>query len=183
MSLKEEFDTHSMLKPASDQPTRAGTFGRTLRFIALVPVPVTVLIPWILTRPELEIAHFDLGPIRLAAVLIVMLGVLLFARSAREFIRAGGTPAPWDPPIRLAVGGPFAQTRNPIYLAFLGILLGEAILYGSGTLLAYVIALSIGFHLRIVLVEEPGLRRRFGDTFDEYCRFVPRWRPNLGKQN
>ena len=60
------------------------------------------------------------------------------------------------------------------------VVLGEAVLFGSSRLLAYAGAVFTGFHLFVLLYEEPAHRRRFGAEFDEYCRRVPRWIPRLG---
>jgi len=82
----------------------------------------------------------------------------------------------------LVTDGPFRYVRNPIYLAGITLLLGVDLLYypwnGLG-LMAPAFLLAF-FHLRVVRVEEPLLRRRFGARYGEYCRRVPRWIPVPG---
>jgi protein-S-isoprenylcysteine O-methyltransferase Ste14 len=76
----------------------------------------------------------------------------------------------------LVDGGPFRFVRNPIYLAGMPILLGISLLYGrwhASDVLA-VLVLVASFHLLVTHHEEPALRRRLGDRYDEYCRRVPR---------
>jgi protein-S-isoprenylcysteine O-methyltransferase Ste14 len=73
--------------------------------------------------------------------------------------------------------GPFRYVRNPIYVAGIALLLGVSLLYSpwSAVDLVAPMVLLVFFHLRIVRAEEPALRRRFGPTYEEYCRRVPRW--------
>jgi protein-S-isoprenylcysteine O-methyltransferase Ste14 len=89
----------------------------------------------------------------------------------------GGTPGPWDAPSRVVAAGPDRWVRNPIYLAALLIVLGQAWLFMSLRLLAYAGAMAVCFHLFVTGYEEPTLRRRFGSTYLEYRRMVPRWTP------
>jgi hypothetical protein len=89
----------------------------------------------------------------------------------------GGTPGPWDAPSRVVAAGPYRWVRNPIYLAALLVVLGEAWLFLSLPLLAYAGAMAVLFHLFVTGYEEPTLRRHFGRTYLEYQRMVPRWIP------
>jgi len=89
----------------------------------------------------------------------------------------GGTPGPWDAPPRVVAAGPYRWVRNPIYLAALLIVGGQAWLFLSLPLLAYAGAMAVFFHLFVTSYEEPALRRRFGTTYAEYRRTVPRWIP------
>jgi len=57
------------------------------------------------------------------------------------------------------------------------IVLGEAILFQSRRLVIYAAAVALGFHLFVILYEEPELRRKFGASSEEYCKTVPRWIP------
>ena len=76
-------------------------------------------------------------------------------------------------------GGPFRYVRNPIYLAGLTLLLGVGLLYFplSAVDFGLPLLLLVYFHVAVVHVEEPELRRRFGSKYDEYCERVPRWLP------
>lgn len=94
-------------------------------------------------------------------------------------IRGRGTPFPLDPPRRLVVFGLYRHVRNPMYLGVFTTLLGEALVWRSAWLLAYafaVFAVQIAFS---IVVEEPQLRRRFGEPYARYAadvpRIVPRW--------
>ena len=67
--------------------------------------------------------------------------------------------------------------RNPIYLAALLVVLGEAWLFSSPLLLAYAAAMAFCFHLFVTGYEERTLARRFGPAYLEYRHAVPRWIP------
>jgi protein-S-isoprenylcysteine O-methyltransferase Ste14 len=109
-----------------------------------------------------------------AAVIVAASG-LLFA-CVREFYRAGrGTLAPWDPPQHLVTTGPYAVSRNPMYIGVAAILAGWAVFYGSYELTIYALAVACAFHVRVVLFEERWAARRFGGAWDLYRTRVPRW--------
>jgi protein-S-isoprenylcysteine O-methyltransferase Ste14 len=77
----------------------------------------------------------------------------------------------------VVAAGPYRWVRNPIYLAALLIVLGQAWLFLSLPLLACAGAVEVVFHLIVTGYEEPTLRRRFGGTYLEYQRTVPCWLP------
>jgi protein-S-isoprenylcysteine O-methyltransferase Ste14 len=96
------------------------------------------------------------------------------------FVTQGrGTLAPWDPPRRLVVRGPYRHVRNPMITGVALILAGEAVFFRSWGIAIelgiFVIANAIWFPL----VEEPGLRERFGPEYEEYRQRVPRWLPKV----
>lgn len=90
-----------------------------------------------------------------------------------------GTPAPFDPPRRLVIQGPYAFVRNPMYIGAVLVLIGAALFYQSLTLLAYAAVFLLVTHLFVVLYEEPTLQRTFGTDYESYCHRVSRWRPRL----
>jgi len=151
---------------------------RQLRAIALLPVMVTVVVPAFL----LSQSGSELGPWPLAAVgvVLVALGLALVIWTATLFARIGkGTLAPWDPTARLVVAGPYRHVRNPMISGVLAVLLGEAALFGSLPLLVWFGAVFALNAIYFPLVEEPGLRERFGDDYERYRANVPRWLPRL----
>jgi protein-S-isoprenylcysteine O-methyltransferase Ste14 len=147
---------------------------RNLVFTIVVPGLGGVWVPWwILTRYGRSAA-----PAAWEAVPVIAAGAALYVWCVWNFAAVGGgTPGPWDPPSRVVAAGPYRWVRNPIYLAALLIVLGEAWLFLSLPLLAYVGAVAVFFHLLVTGYEEPALRRRFGRTYLEYQRTVPRWIP------
>ena len=88
-----------------------------------------------------------------------------------------GTPAPFDPPRRLVIRGPYRFVRNPMYLGAAVALAGAALFYQSLALLAFVAVFLLLAHLFVVLYEEPTLRRSFGHQYHAYCEHVHRWWP------
>jgi protein-S-isoprenylcysteine O-methyltransferase Ste14 len=157
---------------------------RHLLSIAALPFVVTVVIPVWLARTNNISAPPGTTALQIfaqvAGLLLLALGLFLFASSLRRFAGEGeGTLAPWDPPRRLVVRGPYRHVRNPMISGVLFILFGEAlILLSRPHLIWALIFLGMNF-LVIPLFEEPGLRRRFGESYIEYCRHVPRLFPRL----
>jgi protein-S-isoprenylcysteine O-methyltransferase Ste14 len=74
------------------------------------------------------------------------------------------------------VRGLHRYTRNPMYLAVIGIVLSEALFFASVHLLIYGCILFIAFNIFVVIYEEPTLKKQFGDSYLQYQRKVPRWR-------
>jgi len=96
------------------------------------------------------------------------------------FVAIGrGTPAPFDPPRRLVVVGPYRLVRNPIYLGAALALAGAALFYQSWALLGYCVAFAIMAHLFVVTYEEPYMRDTFGSPYVRYCGQVQRWWPRI----
>ncbi len=147
---------------------------RNFLFTVVVPGSGAVWIPWwILTRggatPE---------PVTRPAVALIAAGAALYFACLWVFASVGrGTPGPWDAPRRVVAVGPYGWVRNPIYIAALLVVVGEAWLFLSLPLLVYAGAVAIFAHLFVIGYEEPTLRRRFGETYVEYLRTVPRWIP------
>lgn len=149
---------------------------KTIIFTLLVPGTVTVVLPYLLLTRGPQIFSFELGPFRFLAIAPIVLGVVTYLWCAGAFALIGkGTPAPIDPPKVLVVRGPYRWTRNPMYVAVLSLLSGEALFFGSGTLLVYAAAWLIIFSLFVRLYEEPTLQQKFGEPYQEYCASVPRW--------
>ena len=148
---------------------------RNLLFTVVVPGTGGIYLPWlILTRHGAAPT-----PVAWPAVGVIAAGVGLYLCCLWVFAVVGrGTPGPWDPPRRLVAVGPYRWVRNPIYLAALLIVLGEAWLFGSAALLLYAGAAAVAFHLLVIGYEEPRLRGQFGERYEAYRRTVPRWIPH-----
>jgi protein-S-isoprenylcysteine O-methyltransferase Ste14 len=139
------------------------------------PTIVAVLIPWLLTgwhAEEQPLALKVLGGIVLAA------GALLVLETTARFALQGrGTPMPWAPPERFVERGSYRFVRSPMYLGVLLLIVGQALLLGREILFAWALAAWLMFSGFLVFHEEPGLRRRFGSSYDDYRRRVRRWIP------
>jgi protein-S-isoprenylcysteine O-methyltransferase Ste14 len=120
------------------------------------------------------------GALAVLGAVVIALAHLALLPLLVDFVRAGrGTQAPLDPPQELVLRGLYRWMRNPMYLLYTGILVGEAILYRSPALLAYAGAFWLLTHLYVVLREEKVLERRFGAAYSDYCRRAGRWLPRL----
>jgi protein-S-isoprenylcysteine O-methyltransferase Ste14 len=107
---------------------------------------------------------------------LLVAGAIIYFRCAWDFaVTGGGTPAPIDPPRKLVAKGLYRDVRNPMYVGVLAILTGEAILAQNVRIAIYAALVWTGFHLFVLLYEEPTLRLKFGAEYEEYCRTVPRW--------
>lgn len=154
--------------------TSTAAAGSSL-FFALAPGVVAGVVPWWLTGWEPEPVWPALRG--LGALLVVACGVVLVEAFAR-FVREGlGTPAPVAPTAHLVVGGLYRFVRNPMYVAVVGAVVGQALLLGRPSLLLYAAGLQVLFLWFVRTVEEPVLRARYGAEYDAYRASVPGWWP------
>ena len=117
-----------------------------------------------------------LGLLKVAGVLVGVAGGALALWCILAFAMLGkGTPAPFDPPRRLVVKGPYRFVRNPMYLGAALALSGAALFYRSTALLMYAGLFLVATHLFVIGYEEPALRRTFSEEYESYCRTVGRW--------
>lgn len=155
---------------------------RHLLAIAALPFVVTVVIPtWLARRDNVT---FSLAPtipfvlVKVAGLFFLAIGIILFVSSLRRFATEGeGTLAPWDPPQKLVVRGPYRYVRNPMISGVIFILLGEALVLLSMSHFWWALIFLAINAMYIPLLEEPQLKGRFGDQYIDYCRHVPRLLP------
>ena len=120
------------------------------------------------------------GAPQVAALVVGAVGAAIALWCVFTFAFAGkGTPAPFDPPRRLVVQGPYRRVRNPMYVGAAVALAAAALYYDSLALLAFTAGFLLVTHLFVLIYEEPALRRTFGEQYDAYCREVRRWLPRL----
>jgi protein-S-isoprenylcysteine O-methyltransferase Ste14 len=157
---------------------RASATAGSALFFALAPGTVAGLLPWSLTG--WRVGTVLPWPARLLGALLVLAGLLVIVPAFVRFVLEGaGTPAPVAPTDRLVVGGPYRFVRNPMYIAVLLAIGGQAVLLGRGVLVAYgLVAVSamVGF---VKAYEEPYLRQAYGADYEAYRRAVPGWWPRL----
>lgn len=117
---------------------------------------------------------------RVLGALLICIGLPVLLDSFYRFAMEGlGTPAPVAPPTHLVIGGLYRYVRNPMYVAVSSLVFGQGLLLGNVQVLNYGVLVILGFHLFVLLYEEPSLRRKFGAEYDAYCRNVRRWWPRL----
>jgi protein-S-isoprenylcysteine O-methyltransferase Ste14 len=133
-----------------------------------------LLLDWILPAYVLTVLlpfHFRL----LLGVLLILIGGGLALAAERTFHRAGTNVQPWKPTLRLATGGIYARTRNPIYLGTGLLTAGIAIALASDWTLVLLVPAAFVLHFGVVLREECYLARKFGDDYRRYLAQVPRY--------
>ena len=109
---------------------------------------------------------------------VVASGAALAASCIWTFIRRGqGTPAPFDAPRQVVAAGPYRFVRNPMYLGGFLTLVGFGLIEQSTAILVFSVLWLLVVHLAVISLEEPDLRRKFGASYEEYRRMVPRWLP------
>jgi protein-S-isoprenylcysteine O-methyltransferase Ste14 len=157
---------------------RAAAAAGSALFFALAPGTVAGLLPWSLTG--WRIGTVLPWPARLFGTLLILAGLLVIVPAFVRFVLEGaGTPAPVAQTDRLVVGGPYRYIRNPMYLAVLLAIAGQALLLGRSVLVAYGLlaaAAMVGF---VKGYEEPHLLEVYGADYEAYRRAVPGWWPRL----
>jgi protein-S-isoprenylcysteine O-methyltransferase Ste14 len=157
---------------------------RHLLSILLLPFVMVVVVPrWIVVSSAATDTRWTgdaplawLG--RGAGALLFLAGFGLFAWCVALFGRVGkGTLAPWDPTQRLVAVGPYRYMRNPMITGVLSMIAGEALLLGSRAVAVWGATFLVINQVYFLVLEEPGLERRFGDGYRRYKAAVPRWLP------
>jgi protein-S-isoprenylcysteine O-methyltransferase Ste14 len=153
---------------------RAATYAALFIGLLLIFLPNQILSSTGILRPP------AIGVWQVAGMLLGASGAAIALACILTFVFVGrGTPAPFDPPRRLVVQGPYRFVRNPMYLGAGFALAGAALFYQSIPLLGYAGLFLIITHFFVVLYEEPTLRQTFVADYDAYCRRTSRWWPKL----
>ena len=141
---------------------------------------VTIVLPSILLY--LTNWHLDRAQVWtvILGIICLIIGLCLVVSTVKLFLTVGkGTLAPWDPTRKLVVSGPYAYVRNPMITGVVLILLAESLIFYSSALCIWAIVFACVNIIYFILSEEPGLRKRFGKEYEEYCNNVPRIVPRL----
>jgi protein-S-isoprenylcysteine O-methyltransferase Ste14 len=158
---------------------RARAWLGTIVFLFVAPGVVAGLIPWAITGWRLPDWGGWLAPIAIVAGVVILGGVIVLLDAFARFARADGTPAPPAPTAHLVVVGPYRFVRNPMYVAVLAIILGQALLFGSWATLVYAAITFTAVALFVRFYEEPTLEETYGDEYREYRRNVRAWIPRV----
>ncbi|HZY44232.1 MAG TPA: isoprenylcysteine carboxylmethyltransferase family protein [Anaerolineae bacterium] len=160
------------------------SFWKHLVAILALPVSVTIAIPIaiILSTHDLNVGWSLPEPITFLPLVIggvlIGTGLILMIKTISLFTTVGqGTLAPWAATKKLVVQGIYRYVRNPMISGVFCISLGEALFFGSSTLLMWTIVVALINSIYMPLIEEPGLERRFGAEYRLYKKNVPRWIP------
>ena len=140
--------------------------------LLLVYVPSRLLSAAGIVRPTV------IGAAQIAGMFITTAGAAVALWCLLTFVFVGkGTAAPFDPPRRLVVRGPYRFVRNPMYISAILAMLGLALFYRSLSILLYAALIFLATHLFVVAYEEPTLQRTFRSDYEAYYRRVNRWWP------
>lgn len=155
---------------------RAHAAAGSAVFFALAPGTVAGLVPWLITRWHTAMTWWL--PLRAIGWVLVAAGAAVIVPAFVRFVVEGlGTPMPAAAPSRLVVGGVYRYVRNPMYVAVLAAIAGQALVFGSVGLIWYGLLVAAAVVTFVLVYEEPTLRRRFGADYDAYRRNVPGWWP------
>jgi protein-S-isoprenylcysteine O-methyltransferase Ste14 len=155
---------------------KRAAIGSTVFFIA-APGTVAGLVPYWLTAGWSGSGPW---PLRLIGGILIAAGVAGVTEAFVRFVREGlGTPAPIAPTKHLVVGGLYRHVRNPMYVAVLMIIIGQALWFTSLGLVVYAASAWAVTALFVRFYEEPTLQETFGADYDEYRANVRAWLPRL----
>ncbi|MFJ6537693.1 methyltransferase family protein [Paenarthrobacter sp. NPDC091711] len=150
----------------------------TVLFLFLAPGIVAGLVPGLISGWR----WFDWGSawiVMLFAWSAIAAGVAFLLHAFALFALHRGTPAPVAPTETLVVTGAYRFVRNPMYLAVLSIILGQALLFGSWGLVIYAVIVLAAVVAFVKGYEEPTLTETYGEQYLNYQRNVPGWWPRF----
>lgn len=157
-----------------DRPKAAA--GSAL-FFALAPGIVAGLVPFALTRwhaTDVPVAVRIIGAVTVIASL-----PLLVSSFVRFVVDGRGTPAPVAPTEHLVVTGAYRHVRNPMYVAVVAAIVGQALFFGSVACAIYAAIAFVTMASFVRIYEEPTLAARYGAEYDAYRKSVPAWWPRI----
>lgn len=164
----------------SERTRRSLALIGTTAFLVLAPGVVAGYVPC-------RITHWHTGrssplspvPQAIGAILVLLGSASIVASFLRFAIQGLGTPAPPFPTRKLIISGMYQYVRNPMYVAVVAVILGQALAFGSLRLAVYAACVWLTMHLFVLLYEEPKLRRSFGEDYEMYLTSTPRWLPTI----
>jgi len=152
----------------------------TAIFLLVAPGTIAGFVPWCISRWQVQAPFPGFGACRVIGALLIAAAIPILLESFGRFAVQGiGTPAPVFPTRHLVVNGFYRYVRNPMYVAVVSLILGQALLLGDIRILAYAILAWLVMHLFVITYEEPTLRKSFGAEYETFSAHVPRWIPRF----
>lgn len=150
-------------------------------FFVVAPGIVAGLVPWLISGWDVRwpISGFGVVVMALGSALLAVAIVVLIRNFIRFVVEGRGTPSPVLQTERLVVGGDYRFVRNPMYLAVIAAILGQAMIFGSFALLIYALAVWAMMASFVRWYEEPLLQNRYGEEYVRYRQGVRAWVPRL----
>ncbi|MFZ0169642.1 MAG: isoprenylcysteine carboxylmethyltransferase family protein [Candidatus Dormiibacterota bacterium] len=169
-------------KSHADRAARWNAIVGSALLFPLGPGIGAVLFPWLITGWH-EGAPYTVALRAVGLILIAAGGLVLVVAWARFATEGVGIPLPVEPTSqRLTVGGPYRYVRNPLYLAWVAVIVGQALVLSRPVLLIYAAGVAAAAVAFVHWVEEPTLAKRFGAEYEAYRRRVPGWSPRLPRR-
>lgn len=149
----------------------------SLLFLIVAPGTVAGYIPLALLRNGSQV---ETGIFAYLAFPLWLMGSVILLWCFWDFTFKGhGTPAPVAPPRELVATGFYRYVRNPMYAGVLAMIIGHFLWFGYWNLLIYAIIVFAAFHTFVTVYEEPTLQIKFGASYENYLKRVPRWIPRF----
>ncbi|OFW12504.1 MAG: hypothetical protein A3F69_05510 [Acidobacteria bacterium RIFCSPLOWO2_12_FULL_66_10] len=158
-------------------PTAAG-----IAFFVCVPLVMAGVIPWWMTRWQFQPPLLDIDAGRWLGAIMIAIGLPLLISAIAWLAHEGVKPYP--PIKRLITNGPFAYTRNPMYLGVVLVMTGQGLLLGSRGVFIYGLSWFTAFYIFEITIDDPFIRKHIGQPYDDYMKNVPCWiqrRPRRAK--
>jgi protein-S-isoprenylcysteine O-methyltransferase Ste14 len=160
--------------------TRTSAILGTIVFTLAMPFVVAGMIPWSISKWQLLPPLFGVEATRIVGLVLCLPGLIVLLESIARFAWKGrGTPAPVAPTSQLVITGFYRYVRNPMYIAVVLLVFGQALFFANVYVALYGALLGIVFHVFVTQYEEPTLRRQFGADYDAFRSHVPRWIPRM----
>jgi len=149
-------------------------------FFLMIIVPIFMIwIPRTILLSHYQIYEFDIGKIRYLGLFSIILGSAIYVTCSGYFLFIGrSSPIPFTQTKRLIVKGIYRYVRNPLYIAGVLVLVGEAVLFQSIGIFIYCLVMFGIFYVHVIM-EETFLENKFSVEYDQYRNSVPRWIPRL----
>ena len=167
-----------------DKVSKRAVALTSVAFFVVAPGFVAGFVPLYLTDGWTRSASTGGWLLASAGVVLIVVGVAVLVHAFAHYVLEGlGTPAPIAPTERLVVGGLNRYVRNPMYLAVVATILGQALLLARPVLLVYAVVAFATMAAFVRRYEEPVLARQFGAQYRDYCTDVPRWIPRMRRRS
>ncbi|KAJ1491122.1 hypothetical protein T484DRAFT_3251150 [Baffinella frigidus] len=173
---------HGMRHPSTDADGNAQIsvgWGGDIPFVSDIPLFGSVLVGLLLAR-MLGTRPFVPAPLNLpvlrVAIFAASVGIFFQVKSACELEMAKqGTRANFTPVGGLVTTGPYAYSRNPLYVGVCGVLVGFAVLFDSSWLFLSGLLFPLYIHTLVIPVEEAFLSKQFPESYPAFLATRPRW--------
>lgn len=164
------------------EETKINKEKRVIRFIIMILIEfpfIFIIIPLLMIILN---NYFSLLVIKnvyftIIGIIILILGLLVIIISSHALLIKPKQLmfSPTKALDKFIVNGIYQKSRNPMYIGYFLVILAEFFLLGDVLILVYLIVLILVVQILLVFMEEPSLKRAFGEEYEKYCKKVPRW--------